>query len=249
MSSDNVILMENPRRRRRRRKATSRKRRPVRRRRRRRNPAAVAKPRRRRAPARRRRRSNPAHIASHRKRTTKRRRSNPRRAGIGRLLSARRMMNIVTDASGFVISEFAGDAGARFIWNAEFMSWYRNGLFQTGLIGTNPELGVKWTQLILAVVGGPMIRQARIIPKPVAKYWEISNAAGALVGLTWQWRQQAHEAMGLAGYSHGMRDWVTTPAAAAAPAIAPAADNNNNALSDWATVGSSASYTGDPFSM
>jgi hypothetical protein len=164
---------------------------------------------------------------------------------MGQVLGVRRMMNILQDAGGFVVADFAGDTAARAAWT--FAPWWRRAVFATG-ITSDPEMGIKWTQLVLAVVGGPMIRQIKVLPKPVARYWEIANAASAITWLTWQWREQAQNAMGLS-------DWVTSPGAAA-PRVQPGSPEVNNAianagdgLSDWATVSGSASYTGDTFSM
>jgi len=154
------------------------------------------------------------------------------------------MMNIVTDAAGFVAADFVGDTMARALWMK--VPVWSNLVLRTG-ITQDPEMGKKWTQLILGVVGGPIIRRVRILPKPVARYWEIANVVSALQALTLKWQIDAQASMGL-------EDWVTTARQPAAPSyVAPpgevAALTNGDGLSDWATVAGSASYTGDTFSM
>ncbi len=257
--AESFVLLENPRKRRKRsvrgrarradgrfkKKAsgtTKRRRRRVRRR----NPATVANP----APRRRRRRrattvavkrrrrsvANPAH----RRRRSRRRNPSAIRSG-GKVLSFRRAMNIVQDAGGLVAAEFLGQAAARLIWQR--VPFVSNALRS---VGVSDLSGPFWMQLVLGIVGGPTIR--RFAPRGVRRvvsYWELANAAMALHELTRNWREEAYAAMGVSRFvGPPLQDWVTTSPQVSR--LAPPVEAVE--LSDWATVGGSSSYTGDPFS-
>lgn len=161
------------------------------------------------------------------------------------MLSVRRAMGVVTDGATLVLAEFAGDALSKAIAQKTGA-----GEWMVNQFGISQFQSEKWIQLTLACIAGPMLRQIKIVPRQVLRYWELGNAAAALIGLTYEWRLQAMEAMGLEGIGYpggaaatGISDWVTsTPSAAPQPGPPPA-----DALSDWATVDGSASYTGDPF--